>query len=262
MCTLSFIPKSNGYLLGMNRDEKIARGHGFPPYVRRLSSKDVLFPSEEDGRTWIGGNQYGIALALLNWNIPYLRQRVRRSRGLIIPELLSSTNSAEIDGGLTSYEARECAPFRLLAVIPNERTLLELSWDGGHISRKTSSWQIRHWFSSSASDARAEQMRGGVCSRSSSETNAGSAAWLRQLHRSHENGPGAFSLCVHREGVETLSYTEISCTRVKVSMVHTIGSPCHPHETHMIEIPRLHSEVSATTLGERQRIEGTDGFRV
>jgi hypothetical protein len=262
MCTLSFIPKSNGYLLGMNRDEKIARGHGSPPYVRRLSSKDVLFPSEENGGAWIGTNQYGIALALLNWNIPYLRQRARRSRGLIIPELLSSTNSAEINRGLTSYEVRECAPFRLVGVIPNERTLLQLSWDGGHISRKTSSWQVRHWFSSSASDARAEQLRGGVCSRSSDDTNAGSAAWLRQLHRSHENGPGPFSLCVHREGVETLSYTEISCTQDHVSMVHTIGSPCNPHETHMIEMTRVHSEVSAAALAEQQRIEGTNVCRV
>jgi hypothetical protein len=261
MCTLSFVPKSTGYLLGMNRDEQIARGHGFPPRSRLMGSTRVVFPSEANGGTWIGSNQYGISLALLNWNIADLPQTARRSRGLIIPELLSSTSAREIGNAFTRYKARECTPFRLVAVIPCECTLLQFSWDGRRLKREIGSWQIRHWFSSSASDTRAEELRGGVCSSASNDPNVGSVAWLRQLHRSHENGPGPFSLCVHRERIRTLSYTEIACTRDKVSMAHAMGSPCNPQESHRIEMPLLYSEL-ATALGEQQqRIEGTDACR-
>lgn len=258
MCTLTFVPKSTGYLVGMNRDERIARGHGFPPHVRRIGSKDAVFPSEENGGTWIGSNQYGITLALLNWNIPDLRQSARRSRGLIIPGLLTATTLAEINSALSTYQARDCAPFRLIAVIPSERRLLQSSWDGRNVTHKTYPWNMRHWFSSSASDIRAEESRGDVCSRSSTDENVGSVAWLRQLHQSHVNGPGPFSMCVHREQVETLSYTEVCCTREKVTMVHVIGSPCHPREIHSLQIRRLYPEVPTARSSEHQGIGETD----
>jgi Transport and Golgi organisation 2 len=257
MCTLSFVPKSGGYLLAMNRDEKMARGHGCPPEIRRLGSVETVFPSRGNCGTWIGSNQYGMTLALLNWNIPGLQQRARRSRGLIIPQLLSSTTYSEINRALTTCEATDCAPFRLVAVVPSECTLLQLSWDGRRLRRTTRSWRIRHWFSSSASDIRAEDIRGSVCSRSSNDANVGSVSWLRRLHRSHKNGPGAFSMCVHRERVETLSYTEVLCTRDKVSMAHAIGSPCKRREVHTIGMRRLYSDVCG-----QQRIEDTDVCRV
>ena len=257
MCTLSFVPKPTGYLVAMNRDEGIARGPGSPPHVRRIGSKDAVFPSEENGGTWIGSNQYGITFALLNWNIPGLQQSAQRSRGQIIPHLLATTSSAEISSALTTYEARNYAPFRLITVIPSECTLLHSSWDGKNLMRRKCPWHMRHWFSSSASDKSAEELRGTVCSHASHDRNAGSVLWLRQVHRSHENGPGAFSMCVHREQVETLSYTEVLCTPGNVSMLHAIGSPCSPRETHINEM-RLYPRVSTATWTEQQPLKGTD----
>jgi hypothetical protein len=158
------------------------------------------------------------------------------------------------------YEAKDCAPFRLLAVIPRERTLLQMSWDGRDPRHAAHSWRTRHWYSSSASDS-AQELRGGVCSRASKDTHAGSIAWLRQLHQSHENGPGAFSMCVHRELVETLSYTEVSCTRDKVSMLHAVGRPCTPRETHIIEMRRVYSDIFTATMTMQQRIQESDVCR-
>lgn len=261
MCTVSFLPRENGYLLGMNRDEKIARGGGSPPEVHQLGGMRATFPSDKAGGTWIACNQYGITLALLNWNIPVVQQSPRRSRGLIISHLLPLTNPRELNSALGMYELVHYAPFRLLAINPAERRVLQWNWDGAHLASGSCTWEMRHWFSSSASDKSAEELRGRVCSDASHDTNAGSVSGLRQLHRSHENSPGAFSICVHRELVETLSYTEVLCTRAKVSMVHTIGSPCNPRERHFIELRRLHSGISTATLSEQQRIEETDVCR-
>ena len=263
MCTVSFLPREHGYLLGMNRDEKIARGAGYPPEVRQLQGKRAAFPSDKAGGTWIACNEYGISLALLNWNVPVMQPSPQLSRGLIIPHLLSSMNPSELNSALATYAFVHCAPFRLLAVIPDERRVLQWSWDGTHLAERSCSWEMRHWFSSSASDSRAQELRGHVCSRASNDRKTGSVAWLRQIHQSHENGPGAFSMCVHRELVETLSYTEISCTQDRVSMVHAIGKPCDPRETRIIELWRVRSSISIAipSLMDSQPSEQSDVCR-
>lgn len=250
MCTVTFIPRANGYLLGMNRDENIARGAGNPE-AHRLAGARAVFPCDKAGGTWIACNEYGITLALLNWNIPVVQQSPQRSRGLIIPHLLPLNTARELHSALAMYELVYCAPFRLVAVIPGERSALQWSWDGAHLARRAYAWEVQHWFSSSASDNRAQELRSHVCSRAAKDTDAGSVSWLRRLHQSHENGPGAFSICVHRELVETLSFTEVLCTRADVSMLHIIGSPCNPRETNIIKMRRLYSVVST----EQKRIK-------
>jgi len=223
--------------------------------VHRQDGIRAVLPSEKGGGTWIATNEYGITLALLNWNIPVPQQSVRRSRGLIIPDLLPLMSAAKLNTALTTYELARCAPFRLFAIIPGEGAVLQWRWDGAHLVNKTWCWDLRHWFSSSASDNRAQELRGGVCSRASNDASAGSLAWLRRLHQSHENGPGAFSICVHRELVETLSYTAVSCTGHKILMVHAIGNPCNAREAHIVEIQRVDSSISTAAHTKPHRIE-------
>ena len=97
---------------------------------------------------------------------------------------------------------------------------------GKNLSFEIHAWESRHWFSSSLSDDRAENLRGPTCRDAQSESDAGSVPWLRRLHASHGGGPGPFSLCVHREDVKTLSYSEVMVTPEHVQMGHFRGSPC------------------------------------
>jgi len=107
MCTLSVITQENGYLLAMNRDEKITRGVGEGPETQDLEGPETqdlngttaIYPSDGAGGTWIAANEYGISLALLNWNDVVRRPldiRKARSRGGIIPGLASSSRMAEL----------------------------------------------------------------------------------------------------------------------------------------------------------------------
>ena len=68
MCTLTFIPKPKGYLLGMNRDERLLRELALPPAATTVSSLPAVYPRESGGGTWIGSNAAGITFALLNQN--------------------------------------------------------------------------------------------------------------------------------------------------------------------------------------------------
>ena len=230
MCTLTVIPKDDGYLLAMNRDEQLTRGEARPPVRFDLGPTSALYPRDVLGGTWIASSSHGISLALLNRNEIALTsaapQEKGRSRGELSPALIQRTSYSDIHDALTAFDRRGILPFRLVGILPEERTISEWTWDNVRLTSRSQHWSPRHWFSSSLSDARATTERGAVCSEAWQEADAGTRLWLRRLHASHSNGPGPFSLCVHRELVATVSFTEVVCNRNEVRMEYFAKGPC------------------------------------
>src|SRR5438445_13438126 len=97
MCTLTFVPTDDGYVAGMNRDERLTRQIAIPPRVLELDGANVVYPREVSGGTWIGCNGHGNLLALLNWNdaMPPAVEAEVRTRGLLIPELIAGYDFAD-----------------------------------------------------------------------------------------------------------------------------------------------------------------------
>jgi hypothetical protein len=241
MCTLTIIPRDDGYHLAMNRDEQLSRGEAASP--TRLNLGDVhtqgnqgsmaaapqhaVYPRDGAGGTWIAANDHGIALALLNWNdVAQPRTEKTRSRGELIPSLIRLGSYQEIQAALRAPALQDIRPFRLVGVFPAEKAIGEWRWNQEKLDSQSRDWKPRHWFSSSLSDEQATEQRGAVCQIAWSESDAGSLPWLRRLHASHDSGPGPFSLCVHRENVKTLSYTEVGCGPEKIVCNYFSGSPC------------------------------------
>jgi hypothetical protein len=228
MCTLTVVTSNNTYLMAMNRDEKITRGAGLPPEIHEFGGTRAIYPGDGDGGTWFATNEYGIALGLLNWNGIALGgiAAKTRSRGRVIQALIDSRSLSDLRVvfGVSSFQGM--MPFRLVGVFPSEREIWEWRWDATQLESQVHLWESRHWFSSSLSDERAESLRRVACCTAHHEPDAGSVLWLRRLHASHAGGPGPFSLCVHREDVKTLSYTEALVTSGSVRMGHFRGSPC------------------------------------
>ena len=241
MCTLSVITRNDGYLLAMNRDERIARGAGELPEIYHRNGTTAVYPSDGSGGTWIAANEYGTTLALLNWNdvVPRpLDRNKARSRGEIIPTLASAPSLAGLQAAFSALSLGGIQPFRLVAAFPSEQEIWEWCWDSTQLEFQVHEWKPRHWFSSSLSDEQAESLRGAACRDAQQELDGGSAPWLRRLHASHVGGPGPFSLCVHREDVKTLSYSEVLVTPGHIQMGHFRGSPCTMAQIHPIEIQR------------------------
>ena len=241
MCTLSVITGNNGYLVAMNRDERIARGPGELPEIHHCNGTTAVCPSDGTGGTWIAVNEYGITLALLDWNTvaPPGMDAKTRSRGRVIPALIDFRSQSDLH---QVFEVSTCAgmmPFRLVGVFPSEQTIWEWRWDSKQLQFQTHTWESRHWFSSSLSDRQAESLRGAACRDAQNELDAGSEPWLRRLHASHAGGPGPFSVCVHRDDVKTLSYSEVLVTPERIRMEHFRGSPCKMAQMHPIEIQRV-----------------------
>jgi Transport and Golgi organisation 2 len=250
MCTLSVITSNDGYLLAMNRDERIARGAGTLPEIYQVNGTTAIYPSDGAGGAWIAANQYGITLALLNWNdlAPNGTAAARtRSRGRVIPALISSRSLLDLHEVLGVSNFKGMPPFRLVGALPSEQEIWEWRWDSRQLESRAYEWKPQHWFSSSLSDEWATSLRGAVCRNAQLELDAGSAAWLHRLHASHAGGPGAFSLCVHRDDVKTLSYSEVMVTGGHVQMGHSLGSPCSTAQIHSTEIERAACLVRAAT---------------
>jgi len=241
MCTLSIITRDNGYLLAMNRDERIARGAGEIAEIHQVDGTTAIYPSDGAGGAWIAANEYGITLALLNWNDivrrPLDSSKVR-SRGQIIPALGGSHSRPELQAALGALDLEGILPFRLVGVFPFEEAIGEWRWDSLRLTFHAQGGHSRHWFSSSLSDKQAERLRGTACRKAQYKSDAGSVPWLRRLHASHAGGPGPFSLCVHRVDVKTLSYSEVECTSGSIQMGHFLGGPCAMGSIHPIGIKR------------------------
>jgi transport and Golgi organization protein 2 len=222
MCTLSFIPNDSGYMVGVNRDEQIARARSLPPAI----IGKAIYPREPstDG-TWIAVNSSGVTLALLNKNEDGPLAAKLRSRGEFIPALISAESLAAVHRRLLEIGFKGVWPFRLIAISAEEREVCEWAW-GTQLTQNYYEWQQRQWFSSGMSDHEANRVRSAVVEHAWKQPDAGSPQWLRELHRSHEPQKGAFSICVHRDDATTVSYSEIVVGGGLVTFRYAAGHPC------------------------------------
>ena len=228
MCTLSVVPTEEGYLAGMNRDEKLSRAGALRPSCARHGELTALSPREASGGTWIAGNDFGVLLALLNWHQTGGQGwgGKPRTRGSVIPQLIGAADLASMATRLATIRLDGMLPFRLIGVFRGPSAICEWRWDGEKIAGLDFPWRRKHWFSSSCSDQMAGRVRGAACSPGRSEPEIGRPEWLRELHRSHQPEPGPFSICVHRPDAATVSYTEVECDRFSISMRYMDGAPC------------------------------------
>ena len=226
MCTVSFLPTRQGFLLAMNRDEQVSRPRARAPRRHWTGTRASLYPSERGGGTWIGTNDAELTLALVNWYAKPQRDRAQCvSRGIIIPHLLAAENVAEVKATLLAdLPLFQINPFRLIVVSVKERRVREWRWDGKTLTTSRFGWKRRHWFSSGYDEARTNTLRAAVVRKSAkpSLTPAG----LRKLHQSHLPEQGPFSICMHRAEAKTVSYTEVMVTKSGTAMRYASGSPC------------------------------------
>ncbi len=172
------------------------------------------------------------------------------SRGLVIKELAGKSTANEIATAVKNLSVRKLRPFRLIAIVPGERRVIEWRWNLQRLAIRNHEWLRQHWFSSGFDEPRAEVERAKVCAsfvagggdpgkgetsqrRAGTGVNAAgySVKWLRQLHRSHAPKRGPFSICMHRPDAATVSYTEVSISASRATMRYKAGPCCSNERT-------------------------------
>ena len=227
MCTVTFIARGNGYALGMNRDEKLARTTALPPSRLRFRGRSILCPSEPNGGTWIGVNDSGSTLALINWySVPARVSGQTVSRGEVVKSSFMAGSPAMTDRALGALPLARVNPFRLIGVFFTHRAVVEWRWNLERLERLDHRWQTNTWISSGFDEPGARQTRGKTFGEALRQNSAGSVDWLRRLHRSHGPERGPYSTCMHREDAATVSYTEVIVWREAATMRYAPGAPC------------------------------------
>jgi hypothetical protein len=250
MCTVTLIAGRSGYALGMNRDEKLTRLSALPPQRLRLGKGEALFPSEPSGGAWVGVNDCGITLALINWYSVRERACGRViSRGDIVRSLLGEDSFSAIAESIAVQPLHSVNPFRLIGIFP-ERRVVEWRWDIQQLHSFDHPWRTRAWISSGFDEPGAQRVRGNFFAEALSDAEAETLPWLRRLHASHAPRVGPYSMCMHRDDAATVSYTEIEVAGGSATLRYTACAPCHESAIHsktlpVLSQPRIHDQLYA-----------------
>lgn len=148
MCTLTYIPKTDGFILTSNRDEaKSRKVVSFPKY-KTIEDQKVLFPQDGDAfGSWIATSNKRL-VNLLNgaWEKYNHQPPYRKSRGIV---LLDSFKYADFKDFSLEYDFDNIAPFTIVCLDFKSQLSIELlRWDGKETSYESLDPQQAHIFSS------------------------------------------------------------------------------------------------------------------
>ena len=116
MCTVSIVPTTDGCRVVCNRDERPTRPVARPPRAWPTEVSWATYPLDPvSGGTWIGVNDHGLVVALLNRAAARDEARVSPpSRGSIVPTLLECVSIAQAVNAYHALDVRRFEPFRIV----------------------------------------------------------------------------------------------------------------------------------------------------
>lgn len=126
MCTVSFVPLKDSYCITSNRDESILRERAIPPTKYIINNKEVYFPKDpKAGGTWFAHNNKSTIVLLNGAREKHIhKSNYRKSRGLIVLDLISSVNPIQ---EWESINLNNIEPFTI--VLFSEEKLFQLQWN-------------------------------------------------------------------------------------------------------------------------------------
>jgi uncharacterized protein with NRDE domain len=249
MCTATWIrslgTEAPGYEVFFNRDEHKTRKPALPPAVKEREGVRFLAPEDGDaGGTWLGVNEYGIAIGLANGPLSE-REGGRsardegagpfRSRGLLVLDLLSSASVEIVGARMGALRGRSYRSFELFAIEPIGGLRI-WRWDGETLASGRDGPGGKLLISSSRDPERARREREALLERMVHAKGRIDAEVLLAYHASHEPERGAFSPCMHREDAGTVSFSRIRVGPGEVEFEYRQGPPC---EGGRVYSPRL-----------------------
>ncbi len=239
MCTVSWRPEPDGYVLCFNRDERRTRLPASPPAPGRRAGVPFLAPTDgEAGGTWIGVNALGLTVCLANrYDAPAPRPTPDRiSRGLLVAALLDAGSVAEVETRVAAERLDRYDPFTLVACEPDRPARL-LGWDGRRLDPGLHGAPGLILTSSALDQPTAEATRRAIFAAADHLD----AERLDAIHRSHEPAMGPLSVCMHRPEASSVSLSRITVRPQSVRFEYSPGPPCTTSHGPPIHLTRMHS---------------------
>jgi len=220
MCTVTFLPLKEGFILTSNRDEVKSRQANFPKTYTSKSGV-VSFPQDpKAGGTWIAGCKTKM-ICLLNGAIQKHKHNppYKHSRGKVVLDAFDAKSFSDFR---EHYDFSNLEPHTLVMIdYENDIEIVELKWDGNqkHITKKnqneTHIWssvtlypdeiikQREHWFTQWISK------------------NSFTVASIKNFHKTGGNGDEKNDLVMQRnEELKTISVTSFEHQQKKTMMIY------------------------------------------
>jgi hypothetical protein len=235
MCTLSVLrlpmsvvdndDESPLWRVIFNRDERRTRPPALPPNQHIYDNRAAIHPIDPlGGGTWIAVSSAGLVFALLNgYSEGDSRTRAVKSRGLIIPTLLSADTLDVATTRVHAIDPNEFLSFRL--VIVGDDGAREAVSDGRQLDCR----EVREgaaWMRSSSSvrpevvlPHRDDMFLREVASTSAAAAGAAAAAQDRFHLTKHATDPG-LGVLMEREDARTMSVTTVEVFATHVRMTY------------------------------------------
>lgn len=239
MCTVTWLRRPAGYEVFFNRDELKTRPPALPPSLVDRAGVATLAPVDgEAGGAWIGANEFGVSLCLLNsydvsagappaWPI---------SRGLLLVSLLTAATPDEVAArlhqqGLAAYQAF------LLLIFALDQPVWLFTWNRQLLQWRELAESDLPLSTSSFSGPEVVAQRRACFHQYQGLAGGLSAEMLRAFHASHVPAAGAFSVCMHRAEAHTVSFSHLAVTSGVVRFHYQPGSPCSGVPALACELP-------------------------
>lgn len=226
MCTVTWLRSGDGYQLFCNRDERNSRRPALGPRQRERNGVKFVAPVDGDhGGSWIGANEFGLSLCLLNryGGLELQAKQNAISRGLLLLDLLDSPHVEQIKSRVNELAFDRFRPFNLLALSPQQSALVE--WTGSEYSIVDDVDRLVPLTSTSLTEpgiaiARQQQFAALTATQTIHE------GLLDTFHRGHLPDRGAYSVCMHRDDAATVSMSKIKLSQDEIVFEYEADSPC------------------------------------
>lgn len=203
MCTLTFSPHSNGFVVTQNRDESPLRGTPIFPF--RNTELKSLYPKDPDGDgTWMLTNgEYVICVLNGGYELHERKLPYRHSRGLL-PSIALQNEPV----GLTLQDAQGLEPFSVFIFSAKEVT--RYTWNATDLFVESFAPSENHIFQSAPLYSPAmQETRELWWDEWIADHPQLSADEILAFHRSGGDGAGETNICMYRPGVQTTSISQV-----------------------------------------------------
>lgn len=249
MCTLTVVPTADRRVrLAFNRDERPTRPPALPPAVGRFGERWAVRPTDpQSGGTWLGVNDAGLVLAVLNVTprspsppspLPLRERGAKTSRGTIIPAVLGLDTPADALAELDrTFDYADFAPFRLVLV--GHGVAAEVRWDGRQamVTSRLLGGVPLLFTSSGLGDHLVEGVRRELFDDLFGRPAGEWETAQDEFHRHRWPGREHLSVNMARPTARTVSFTALDVAESTATVTYHPAAPHEPGEPTVVHLP-------------------------
>ncbi|GMN10521.1 NRDE family protein [Croceitalea sp. MTPC9] len=218
MCTVSFIPRKDSFVITSNRDEHISRSPAYKPKVELINGLKVVFPKDpKAGGTWFAVNEKNVAVVLLNGAFENHKStgNYEKSRGLVVLDIVGHHNPQIY---LEETDLMNIEPFTVIVV--EKGKVVELRWDGkDRFIELLDSSESYIWSSATLYSKMAINKREELFSKFIDENDINTSTIIDFHSNNHQDFQNGFVID-RASGLKTFSVTQAVLGKEKICLKH------------------------------------------